>query len=266
MPTLVRKALREYRRALIGWTIGICAFIGMYTSFYPQMRANPDLYSQIAMAKYPESVRKLMGGLENFTSGAGFLQAVIYQLFIPLLFIMCAVVLGNKAIAAPEESGTLELTLTLPVDRRRLVLERLAALAAGLLAVAAVSLAVLVVLGGVVDLGVPFGRLLAAHLGLYLLVLFYGTLALAVGAATGRKGTALAVAGVYAVAGYVVTVLAHDIEVMRWLSWVSPFHYYSEGNPLANGLPVGDYLVLLAGTAVLALTAVLSFDRRDVGV
>ncbi|MEU8268213.1 ABC transporter permease subunit [Sphaerisporangium sp. NPDC049002] len=266
MPTLVRKTLRDYRRALIGWSVGICLFAGLYTSFFPQMHKNPDFYDQAALAKYPDSVRKLMGGLENIASGTGFLQAVVYQLFVPLLFIMCAVILGNKAIAAPEEAGTLELTLTLPMARRRLVLERFAALAIGLLGVAVASFAVIVLLGSAVDLGVPLGRIVAAHTGLYLLVLFFGTLALAVGAATGRKALAMAVAGTYAVAGYVVNALAADVEAMKWLNRLSPFHYYSGGNPLVNGLPVGDYLVLLAGTAVLILTAVLSFDRRDVGV
>jgi ABC-2 type transport system permease protein len=47
---------------------------------------------------------------------------------------------------------------------------------------------------------------------------------------------------------------------------VSPFHYYFEGRPLYDGLPVGDYLVLAGATAVLVLTSVLAFDRRDVGV
>jgi ABC-2 type transport system permease protein len=266
MPMLVRKSLRDYRRALIGWTIGICVFVGMYTSFFPQMHQNPDFYNQAAIAKYPDSLRKLMGGLENIASGTGFLQAIVYQLFVPMLFIMCAVILGNKAIAAPEESGTLELTLTLPLDRKRLVVERFAALALGLLGIAVASLAVVTILGSSVDLGVAFDRILAAHTGLYLLVLFFGTLALAVGAATGRKALAMSVAGVYAVAGYVVNALAADIEAMRWLNRLSPFYYYSEGNPLVNGFPTGDYLVLLAGTAVLVLTAVLAFDRRDVGV
>ncbi|WP_424535493.1 ABC transporter permease subunit [Sphaerisporangium viridialbum] len=266
MPMLVRKTLRDYHRAIIGWAVGICLFAGLYTSFFPQMHENPAFYNQAALAKYPDSVRKLMGGLENIASGTGFLQAVVYQLFVPLLFIMCAVILGNKAIAAPEESGTLELTLTLPLDRKRLVLERFAALAIGLLGIAIASLAVIVVLGSAVGLGVPFGRILAAHTGLYLLVLLFGALAVAVGAATGRKALAMSVAGAYAVAGYVVNALAADVEAMRWLSRLSPFHYYSEGNPLVNGFPVGDYLVLLAATAVLVLTSVLSFDRRDVGV
>lgn len=266
MPMLVGKTLRDFRRPLIGWTVGIGVFAGLYLSFYPQMAANPDFYSQAAINKYPDGVRRLLGGLENITSGTGFLQSIIYQLFVPLLFIMCAVIIGNKAIAAPEEAGTLELTMTLPVDRKRLVLERFAALALGLLGIALVSLVVVAGMGTVVGIGVPFDRILAAHTGLYLLVLFYGTLSLTVGAATGRKGLAMAAAGAYAVAGYVVNALAADVEVMSWLSRLSPFRYYSEGNPLLNGIPVGDYLVLIAGSVILVLTAVLSFDRRDVGV
>ena len=146
------------------------------------------------------------------------------------------------------------------------MLERFAALALALLAVAVVSFALIAVLGSAVGIGVGAGTILTAHIGLYLLVLFFGTLSLSVGAATGRKTLAMAVAGTYAAAGYVVNALAGDIEVMRWLSRLSPFHYYSEANPLSGGFPVGDYLVLLAGTAVLAVTAVLAFDRRDVGV
>ncbi|MDH2429699.1 ABC transporter permease subunit [Sphaerisporangium sp. TRM90804] len=266
MPTLVLKTLREYRRSLIGWTVGICAFAGMYTSFFPQIRANADLYSQAALSKYPDSVRTLLGGLENITSGAGFMQSIIYQLFVPLLFTMCAVALGAKAIAEPEESKTLELTLTLPLDRKRLVLERFAALVVGLLGVAVVSLLVVALVGASVDIGVPFGRILAAHSMVFLLVLFFGTLSLTAGAATGRKAAALGVAGVYAVAGYVVNALAPNVEVMSWLNRLSPFYYYSEGRPLITGFPIGDALVLLAATAVLVMTAVLSFDRRDVGV
>jgi hypothetical protein len=123
MPPLVRKTLRDYRRALIGWTIGLGAFIAMYVGFYPTVAANPGLYGEQGLAAYPDAVRDIMG-LADLTSGAGYAQATVYQLFGPLLAVMAAVVLGNRAIAQPEESGTLELTLTLPIDRGRLVLQR----------------------------------------------------------------------------------------------------------------------------------------------
>jgi ABC-2 type transport system permease protein len=266
MPVLVSKSLRDYRRGLIGWTLGISAFMLVYLSVYSSIVADPDVYGPAVLAKFPGPLRDLMGGLDNFTSGAGYLQAVAYQMFGPLLFTMCAVTLGNQVIAQPEEKGTLELTLALPIDRRRLLLERFAALALGLLGVALITFALIAGMAAALDMGVPFANLVAAHAGLFLLVLFFGTVTVTVSAATRRKGLATAVAGVWAVGGYVVETLGRDVAAISWLRWLSPFHYFLDGRPLYQGFPTGDYLVLAGATVVLLLTAMLAFDRRDVGV
>jgi ABC-2 type transport system permease protein len=266
MPTLVRKTLREYRRTLIGWTIGLSGFVGLYLSVFTSISKNPDFYQQAALSKYPGALKDLMGGLADITSGAGYLQTVVYQLIGPLLFIMCAAILGNRAIAQPEESGTLELTMTLPLDRKRLVLERFAALFLSLLAIALVLLVLIVVVGNGVEMNVPFDRVAAAHTGFFLTALFFGTVSLAVGAATGSKATAMAVTGVWAVGGYVVVSIGKNVDAISWLKWISPFHYYQDARPLFTGFPVGDYLVLVLATVVVLLTSVLAFDRRDVGV
>ncbi|GIH94109.1 ABC transporter permease subunit [Planobispora siamensis] len=266
MPALVSKSLRDYRRSLIRWTIGIGAFFTLYLSIYPNISQNKDIYGKQALEKYPGALRDLLGGLQDFTSGAGYLSSVVYQLFGPMLFVVCAMLLGNRAIAQPEEAGTLELTVTLPIDRRRLVFERFVALALGLLAVAAATFLLVWVLSIVSDMDVPADRILAAHTGVFLLGLFFGVLALAVGAATGRKGTAMAVVGVVAVGGYIVETMGRNVDWISWLRWLSPFHYYLDGKPLYQGFPVGDYLVLAGATVVLLITAVLAFDRRDVGV
>jgi ABC-2 type transport system permease protein len=266
MPTLVRKSLRDYRRPLIGWMIGVSTFFLLYLSFYGTVAKNPEFYSQAAAAKYPGALKDLMGGLDDIATGAGYLQMVAYQLFGPLLMIMCATALGNRAIAGPEETGTLELTVTLPIDRRRLVLERFAALALGLLGLAVVTFALITGLSAAQDMNVPVGDILAAHAGLYLLTLFFGALALTVGAATGSKALTFAVTGGCALGGYVIETLGKSVDAIAWLRWVSPFHYFLDGKPVYQGWPVGDYLVLLGATAVLVVLAVVSFDRRDVGV
>jgi ABC-2 type transport system permease protein len=263
---MIAKSLRDYRRALIWWMLGISAFLTVYLSIYENVRQDPATFNAQAMAKVPGALRDLMGGLGDLSIGAGYLQSVVYQLFVPMLFIVCATLLANRAIAQPEETGTLELVVTLPVDRKRLVLQRFSALVVALLAVAVVTLAVVWAVGESVQIGVPFDRLLAAQTGVFLLGLFAGTVALTVGAATGRKVIASAVVGVWIVAGYMVVTVGRSVDAISWLKWLSPFHYYAEGRPLYEGLPVGDYLVLAGATAVLVLTAVLAFDRRDVGV
>ncbi|GAA0830143.1 ABC transporter permease [Streptosporangium amethystogenes subsp. fukuiense] len=267
MPALVSKSLRDYRRALLGWTIGISAFFGLYLAYYPTIVSNPELYGQVALTKFPGAMRDLMGGLEDgFTSGPGYLQTLVYQLFGPMLFIMCAAVIGNRAIAQPEETGTLELVLTLPITRGRLVLERFAALALALFGMAAVTFLVVLGLASAVGMDVPADRILAGHTGVFLLALFFGTLCLTVGAVTGRRGVALAVVGVVAVAGYVVETMGRDVDGVSWLRWISPFHYYLDGRPIQQGFPAWEYLVLAGAIVALVLTAIPAFDRRDVGV
>ncbi|MEV4073384.1 ABC transporter permease subunit [Nonomuraea fuscirosea] len=263
---MIIRSLRDVRWVLTWWTAGVSAFIVLYLSVYGNIKQSPELYGPAMLAKFPGPLRDLMGGLEDMTSGAGFLQTVVYQLFVPMLCIACATLLANRALATPEETGTLELIVTLPVDRRRLVLARFAALVLSLLLLTAVTLLVAAGMVALVSAGVPFGRILAGHTGVLLIALFYGTVALTAGAATGRRIVASAVVGVWVVAGYAVTTIGRSVEGIAWLKWVSPFHYYSSGRPIYEGLPVGDYLVLAGATVVLALTAVLAFDRRDVGV
>ncbi|MFI6792545.1 ABC transporter permease subunit [Nonomuraea sp. NPDC050383] len=263
---MIIKSLRDHLRTLVGWTIGLSAFMSMYLGIYGSIKDDPQTYSAQAMAKYPGALRDLMGGLNDIASGIGYLQSVAYQLFVPALLSACAMILANRSLAGPEEAGTLELVVTLPVSRRRLVLERFAALALGLLAVAVGTFAVAWAMTRAVGMDVSSGRLLAAHTGVYLLALCFGTVTLAVGAATGRKAVASAVLGAWAVLGYMVVTVGRNVDAVSWLKWVSPFHYYGEGRPLYQGLPAGDYLVLAGATAVLALIAVLAFDRRDVGV
>lgn len=266
MPVLTRKTLREWRRTLLGWTAGLCVFLTAYMAMYPSLSADPQFYGALAAAKYPGVLAELMGGLTDFVSGAGYLRTLVYQLLGPLLFILYATILANRALAVPEERRTLELTLVLPIGRRRLVLARFLALAAGLLATAVVTCAVLLASVAAYGMGVPAGDVATAHLGMYLLALVFGTLTLAVGAATGRSGLAAAVTGVWAVAGYAVVTVGDGVAVLDRLRWLSPFHYYLAGDPPYRSLPTGGHLALLGLVLALALTAVLSFDRRDVGV
>lgn len=264
---MVAQSLRDYRRALVWWMLGVGVFLSVYLAAYQNVKQDPVTFGRVGIAKFPGPLKDLMGiALEDFTSAAGYLQTVVYQLFVPILLTICAMTLANRAIAGPEETGTLELVITLPVTRRRLLLQRFTAVALGLLAVAVVTMGVTWLLAGVTGMDIPFSKILAAQLGVYLLSLFFGTVTLAVGAATGRKGVAMAVMGVWVMVGYMVVTIGRNVEAIAWLKWVSPFHYYAEGRPLYQGLPVGDYLVLAGATAVLVLIAVATFDRRDVGV
>lgn len=261
MSSLIRKTVRDNRRALIGWMVGLAAVVSMYLSFYGRYK---DLQEAKA-ASIPEGLRKVIG-FEDIISGVGYLQATVFGLIGPLLLIMSAAIFGTRGVAGPEEAGVLDLYLANPISRRRFVLGRFLALAGSVVAVAAVPWIVSLIFASALDMQVSAANISAASLGLLLLALCFGMVAFTTGAVTGRRGTVLAVTGGLAVGTYVLKALSAEVAGLGWVRWLSPFHYFSGSNPLRHGFDV-PYLLVLAGvSAVLLAVAVVVFDRRDVGV
>jgi ABC-2 type transport system permease protein len=95
------------------------------------------------------------------------------------------------------------------------------------------------------------------------LALVFGMIALAVGAASGRRGLAIGVSAALAVATYVLNSLASLASWLEHVRWISPFYYYARSDPLRNGLDISDLLILLAIALVAACLAPIVFARRD---
>ena len=77
--------------------------------------------------------------------------------------------------------------------------------------------------------------LVGACAGAFGLALLHGSLAFAVGASTGNRTTAVAVATAVAVGGYLVQTLVGLSELLRPLRFVTPWHWYLDQNMLVDG-------------------------------
>ncbi|NJL57178.1 hypothetical protein HC928_20105 [bacterium] len=89
-----------------------------------------------------------------------------------------------------------------------------------------------------------------------------------VGTLVRRRSTAMAIAGVYVVAAYLLEAVANtgDSQVMEVLRQFSVFAHYQGNTVLQTGLIAGDVLLLLATTLLLGLGANWLFQRRDIAV
>ena len=100
-------------------------------------------------------------------------------------------------------------------------------------------------------------------LDLVLLTLVFGVLALAIGAASGRRALSIGLASGLAVAAYVIAALAPLASWLDRVKLVSPYYYYSHGDPLRHGLDLTDAIVLLVAAIAIAATCLFVFRRRD---
>lgn len=265
MPETVRgHALHARRHGLIGWGLGVAATTVITAAFYPFVAQEPAIRQ--LMETLPEALLAAMGAVgADLFSPAGYLDARLFGLIAPLLFLIFAIGWATRTTAGEEEDGRLELLLANPVARSRVLLEKAVALVAGIVLLATVSFVVLLILRPVSELTVPVGRLVAMHVSLVLLSAMFGALALALAAGTGRRGLSTGVSAAVAILAYLIDSFAPLVEGLERVRTVSPFHLYRGNRPLRAGLDPWHVVALVVVTGLLLAVAVLAFRRRDIG-
>jgi ABC-2 type transport system permease protein len=254
------KTLRDLRRSTIGWSIGIALLVMIMAAMWPSIRDMPDL--EQLLSNYPQAMQELFD-IQAITTGAGFLNAELFSILLPSLFMIFAIGRGTKLVAGEETDGTLEVLVVSPVSRTRLLLDKAVALGVAVVVLGAVLFSSLVVAAAVADMGVPVGHAAAGTLSMVLVGLLHGWLALAVGAATGRRALAMAVAATFAVAGYVLHVAGALVDAITPWQPLSPLTQAIRTGPIAADLPLG-FLWLAIGAAVLLAASLPLFSRRDI--
>jgi len=253
------KTLRDSCRALVAWTLYIAAVAAMYASFYPQLAggAMADV-----LANFPQALRDAFR-LEDISSAAGYLQSTPFGLLVPMLIMMYGIATGTRAIAGDEEAGLLDVLITHPISRTRVLLHRFASLAAGATVIAGGVFGVMLAIRSGAQLGtVPVAGFAGQCLNAALLATVFGALAIAMGAAGARRGLVLGAGASIGVLGYAVNTFGTQLGA-GWARELSPFHYYLGGEPLKNGVQWADAGILAGIAAVLLVVAVWAFNHRD---
>jgi ABC-2 type transport system permease protein len=258
---VARHTLRDRRTGLLGWALGIAAYVMVMASVYPAVRGSAI---QRAVHNYPDELKAFFGGNASFDfrSATGYLNVELFSLVLPALLAIVAIAQGAATLAGEEESGFLDLVLAHPVPRRRVLLEQVAAVAGSLVSLGVVMVVSLLAVGVLADLDLDAGNVVAAVLGCVLIALFLGALAVLVGAAGGRRPLAIGVPTVVFAASYLAVGLAGLVDGLSWLRQLSLLYHATGTLPISNGLPA-NFAVLAGAIVVVVIGAVVAFDRHD---
>ena len=264
---VILKTLRDRRRSLTWWVVGVFGYLLGIGAFYPVVAENQQQFEAL-LDTYPEELLAVMGVSEeqSLFDPVGFIQVEALGWIVPLVFAIYGAFQGARAVAGEEEDGTIDLVMATSLSRSGLVWQKLVALVLAEM-VLGTALFFSIALDSVLfDLEIPLGNIASAALMAVLLGVLFGSLALAVGAATGLRGVSVGVVSFVAAGSYLLNSLGGLVEGMKALRPLSPFYYYGASNPLRNGLDIQHALVL-AGLAVLLLgVSLLAVRSRDLGV
>lgn len=260
MGDITRLDLRLRRRSLYGYALGLGVYVLVIVALYPSFENDTSLDQLTANGS---TVAALFGATGSLTSPDGWLGANVYANFGPLILLVLGIGYGASCLAGQDEDGTLGLVVTLPVSRRRVVLQKAAAMVVLCVCAGVATLAAAFV-GRAFDLSVAPSALIGVTAGMVLLGIDFGLVAMWIGAATGSRGMALGITSALAAASYLVSSLAPVVSGVHPARYASLFFYAVGDGQLRTGLPVAWAGVLVGVAVVAGAGSVLAFDRLDV--
>ena len=239
------------------WTVGIAGTAAFMVVAVKQVEHTlSGIYSATSASFIKTLVEKVGGG--DIQTNATLLSAIF--LLLPVL-LMAFAVTQVSGWSGDEEEGRLELVLSTPQSRLRVLLGRFAALATATVAIGVLTLVASATTAAAVGLKLDGGNLAAATLGIIpmgLLIAAIGYLAsgwLRAAVDTGLVSFLLAI-------WFLISFVGPELQWPDAALRLSAFYYY--GTPLLNGLQLTSVLVLLA-IGALALTAgSWRFTRKDI--
>lgn len=252
----------QRRWSMLWWCLGVAGFIILSLSFYASFRDQAAQLNEI-LSRLPAAARALVSDTGSFLTPEGFLSARLYYLLLPLLLSILAIGLSGSLITKEEDRGTLEMLLSRPVSRSKLLAGKALAGLIIVLAVSLVSLITAVIVCRLVKLEVAFDRIILATLLATLLALVFGTIAFAVAAHGRARAASVGIATLFGIASYLISSLDEVVEMLRWPAKLLPYHYYRPGEVLTGNFNWRFAVVLLCVIAALAVFSFVSFRTRD---
>ena len=256
---VLRLDLRLRRRSVVASTLGVAAYAFVIVALYPAFRHDSGLDQ---LSRSNPTIGALLGATGSLTSPAGWMNANLYTNVLPLFGLLLTIGYGASAIAGQDEEGTLGLVASLPLTRQQILLQKVVALV--LLSVAVpVVCGVLTVVGRGYGVDLPTTALVETTVAAALMSLDFGLAALALGAWTGRRGTAVGVSAGVAAAAYVVSALSPVVDAVHRVRYASPLYAAVGAGQVHDGVAAAMWLVLVGLAVVLTAAAREGFRRAD---
>lgn len=256
MIELVLSLLRDRRRALLAWGLPIGLMSAFIVAIFPSVE---DALGK-AIRDYPTELKEAFS-IGELATVEQYLEAEMLSLIVPLAVGYLAARSVASGLSGAAESGRLDVLLSAPISRHRLVGASFAATAVELASVLVVSLLLTMLGSWLAGAGLAFGPALAGFANVWPLALLFAGLGIVVTGFSLRTSVVTgSVAGVL-VAMYVMDLIGRLDAGLDWIRYGSVFKYY--GNAIENGIdPIAFVGVAAAAVALAALGAWL-FERRD---
>jgi ABC-2 type transport system permease protein len=256
---LIATHLSDRRRSVLAWGLPLGLMSAFIVAIFPSVQ---DSLAKVTRS-YPSGLKEAFG-ISELSNVEQYLHAEMLSLIVPLALGYLAVRAVASGLSGASETGRLDVLLSAPVSRGRLV-------AAGFFATGLELAAVLLLTGLITGLGsllagagLRFGPALAGFASVWPLALLFAALGIVVSGWSLRTSVVTgSVAGVL-VAMYVIDLVGRLDPGLSGLRYASVFRYY--GNAIEEGFDPLAFLGVTVAAILLAGLGAWLFERRDLSV
>jgi ABC-2 type transport system permease protein len=263
MKNIFLKTLYEKRWFAIGWSGGFVMFAALMVLFYPAMHMDGAI--DALLVNMPSAFQGLVGNLSDLKEFSTYLASQLFDIRLPLIAGIMAIILGQSLSTAEEERGELRTLLSLPISRTRLLFEKwLALVVITGIAVAGLYAGIVVTIPFVEGATIDTYDLLSLLATTWLLMVTYGTIAFGVGSITGQKAAANTISILAIIGSFILSTFGQAVDWLEGYERLSLIHYFPATEIVKHGISWPNVAVLGGVTAVLLVVATVVFRTRDI--
>ena len=260
------KSLWDSRRSVWWWALGLSTLALLTFAAWPAFMKDSQAFTEM-IDSMPKEVFALFGmtDVDALSTAAGFISSRTYGSVGPIVMTVFAIGSVSRLVAKEEEDGRLDMVLSNPIQRRRALISKAAAIGVLSLLIGLVLTVFGLVGDTVYGTDLEFVNIVAANIGLSLLAMCFGGIALAIWSTLG-SGPAIGITSAIGATAWFLNSLGAIVDGLAPLRILSPFYWYlGDTVPLGKGF-VPQYLLLLLVALIGTAIAVWRFDSRDLAV
>ncbi len=264
---VIGNTLRTSWKQILYWGLGLGA-LGLYIDF---IAMSPDIISGYAdlLKSMPPAMLQAFGAsdIALLTTAEGWIVSIFVSEAAIFLSVF-AVMAGLNITANDEQSGLMDVILSLPISRASYLLERWIGFA--LIGLGIVVLCALITLAGVIGMNVdaPHDVILKSILNLYPGTLLAMTVTCLLATALRRRALAIGAAAAFVAASYIFNVIgaAASGAIADFMENVSYFSYIHGEAFVVGTYDPADSAIVIGAILIGFVLALRNFVSRDIGI
>lgn len=265
MLSLIWRTIRDKRKPLLVYLLIAVGLIWLYVLTYPSVQATSQQVSEFAKILPPELKEAFGIDPRSFITFEGFIAGKHFSLVWPMMLIMIISGFAAATVAGEIEAGTIELLLSQPVSRIKIMLAKIATGIIINLIFVFISVVSVIPIASYYGISIPEKHfLLLAIVGFFFGLAVFGLAILPATLFSERGKSLFWATGIFLIM-YVINIVALLKASLESLKFASLFYYFDYSGMLLEG-KIGESSILIFLVIFLCFSIFSSFwfINRDV--